>query len=494
MSSANKVGAAVAFLGLLACVLLVVGAQYAQAGLVFVATAGVSWWVRQALVPYQELSEAVDRLAGGDLSQPRLTVTWTGEAGRMATAFNQLLTQLRMLSEEATELANGFIGVRSLQDKVLQTGQLSAVDLPTNASQGDLNRSFAQLTNQLRRLTVKAHIIANDQLHNPALDEELPGELGDAFGLMIRNLRNLTGRAHEIARGDLTSSVEGNGDLTNAFNSMVTGLRQLVEEIMRSALQVASSTEEMLQVMRQHESSAHDQAERIGRAQRTVEALLVSADSIAVSAHAVFQAAEDTRDQNEQIGLRIGELNQFSARISEILKLIKTIADRSDLLALNASLEGARTGEAGKGFSLVANEMRRLAENTKESVGSIKLLVDDIQGSTRATATACHEGLTRSQDTTEAALNIKVVTREQRENTDLVNQAMEDLAGLVNHSVSGIRQVSVAASELAALSESLRELVDRFEVGEHMQNHLSISAPHYQHQALANSVGILAAK
>src|SRR5690554_4744243 len=107
MSSANKVGAAVAFLGLLACVLLVVGAQYAQAGLVFVATAGVSWWVRQALVPYQELSEAVDRLAGGDLSQPRLTVTWTGEAGRMATAFNQLLTQLRMLSEEATELANG---------------------------------------------------------------------------------------------------------------------------------------------------------------------------------------------------------------------------------------------------------------------------------------------------------------------------------------------------------------------------------------------------
>src|SRR5699024_3184527 len=148
------------------------------------------------------------------LSQPRLTVTWTGEAGRMATAWNQLLTQLRMLSEEATELANGFIGVQSLQDWVLETGQLSAVDLPTHASQGDLNRSFAELTNQLRRLTVKAHIIANDQLYNPALDEELPGELGEAFGMMVENLRTLAGRANEIARGDLTSSVEGDGDLT----------------------------------------------------------------------------------------------------------------------------------------------------------------------------------------------------------------------------------------------------------------------------------------
>jgi methyl-accepting chemotaxis protein len=466
MSSWKKIACAVGGLTGLAVAFSLWNQSYGQAVLMLCAGASVLWLVHRTLAPYQQLSDAIEKLAVGDLSQPRLTVAWTGEAGRMATAFNQLLTQLRMLSEEATELANGFIGVQSLQDRVLETGQLSAVDLPTSSSQGDLNRSFAELTNQLRRLTVKAHIIANDQLYNPALDEELPGELGDAFGMMVHNLRTLTGRANEIARGDLTSSVDGDGDLTNAFNSMVTGLRQLVEEIMRSALQVASSTEEMLQVMRQHEASAHDQAERIGRAQRTVEELLVSADSIADSAHQVFQAAEDTRDQSRHIGLRIEELNQFSSRISEILKLIKSIADRSDLLALNASLEGARTGEAGKGFALVANEMRRLAENTKESVGSIKLLVDDIQGSTKATATACREGLVRSEDTTHAALNIKVVTRDQRENTDLVNQAMEDLAGLVTHSVSGIRQVSVAASELASLSESLRELVDRFDVGE----------------------------
>jgi methyl-accepting chemotaxis protein len=411
-------------------------------------------------------AERLERLAAGDLSQPRITVNSSGDLGRMATAINQMLTQLRLLSEEATELANGYIGVQSLQDRVLKTGQLSAVDLPTSDSQGDLNRSFAELTNQLRRLTVKAHIIANDQLFNPALDEELPGELGDAFGLMVSNLRDLAGRAEQIASGDLSSSADGDGDLAGAFNEMVGGLRHLVERIMQSALQVASSTEEMLQVLHEHESSAQYQAERIRETQRTVEGLLESADSIADSAQQVFQAAEETRDQNRQIGFRIDELNQLSQRITEILELIRSIADRSDLLALNASLEGARTGEAGRGFTLVANEMRRLAENTKESVGSIKVLVDDIQHSTSATASACQEGLVRSEDTTEAALDIKVVTREQREHTDEVNRAMEELSTLVTHSVSGIRQVTVAASELATLSELLREMVERFDLGD----------------------------
>lgn len=466
MHTWKQLATAVVALTLLAVGVAVWCHAYGPAALLLVAGVMVIAYTRRVLRPFEQVTDALDRLAAGDLSQPRLTVARSGDVGRMATSINQLLTQLRLLSEEATELANGYIGVQGMQDRVLETGQLSAVDLPSSSSQGDLNRSFAELTNQLRRLTVKAHIIANDQLFNPALDEDLPGELGDAFRLMVSNLRNLAGRAEEIARGDLSSSVAGEGDLTSAFNEMVTGLRHLVEQITHSALQVATSTEEMLQVLHAHESSALHQAERIREAQRTVEELLESADAIAGRAHLVFEAAEDTRDQNRQIGFRIDELNQLSTRITEILKLIRSIADRSDLLALNASLEGARTGEAGKGFALVANEMRRLAENTKDSVGSIKVLVDDIQSSTRATASACQEGLVRSEDTTEAALDIKVVTREQREHTGEVNGAMEELASLVTHSVSGMRQVTTAASELAELSETLRELVDSFRLNE----------------------------
>lgn len=433
-----------------------------DAGAISIAGLAVVIFVYATMAPYDELVVALDRLAAGDLSQPALTVEASGSVGTMATAINQLTTQLRLLSEEAMELSEGFIGVRRLQEKVLETGQLSAVDLPTSASQGDLNRSFALLTNQMRRLTVKAYIIANDQLFNPALDEKLPGELGEAFEMMVDNLRTLAGRAERIAQGDLTSHVEGNGDLTRVFNNMIGGLRQLVEEILSSAVQVATSTEEMLHVLQAQEQSARHQAQRIRQAQLTVAGLFNSSDAIAASAQQVFKVAKETSDQTRQIGERIEDLNQHSGRIAEILHLIRDIADRSDLLALNASLEGARAGQAGMGFTLVAEEMRRLAENIMDSVGKSSSLVNDISEASNSTATACREGLIRSKETTEVAMQIKVVTQEQRENTGEVNRAMEDLSGLVTQGVAGIRQVTVAASELASLSISLREVVERF--------------------------------
>lgn len=459
---ALSVGLLVIFAGLLA----VWRGAWLEAAAILVAGVAVVMFIYVTMAPYDELVEALDRLAAGDLSQPALSVETSGSVGTMATAINQLTTQLRLLSEEAMELSEGFIGVRRLQQKVLETGQLSAVDLPTSSSQGDLNRSFAHLTNQMRRLTVKAYIIANDQLFNPALDEKLPGELGEAFGMMVSNLRTLAGRAERIAQGDLTSHVEGDGDLTNVFNNMISGLRQLVEEILNSAVQVASSTEEMLHVLKAQEQSSRHQAQRIRQTQLTVAGLFNSSDAIAASAQQVFRVAKETSDQTRQIGDRIEELNQHSGRIAEILHLIREIADRSDLLALNASLEGARAGHAGMGFSLVAEEMRRLAENIMDSVGKSTGLVHDINEASKGTATACREGVIRSEETTDVAMQIRVVTQEQRENTGEVNRAMEDLSGLVTQGVAGIRQVTVAASELARLSVSLREVVERFEVTE----------------------------
>ncbi len=464
----KKLALAIGALAGLGVLLALWNGSWLNAAAMAVAGIAVILFVRSTMEPYDELVQALERLAAGDLSQPRLTVQASGSVGTMATAINQLITQLRLLSEEAMELSEGFIGVRTLQERVLETGQLSTVDLPVSASQGDLNRSFAHLTNQMRRLTVKAYIIANDQLFNPALDEKLPGELGEAFEMMVDNLRTLAGRAERIAQGDLTSHVEGNGDLTRVFNNMIGGLRELVEEILSSAVQVATSTEEMLHVLKAQEQSARHQAQRIRQAQLTVAGLFNSSDAIAASAQQVFKVAKETSDQTRQVGERIEDLNQHSGRIAEILHLIRDIADRSDLLALNASLEGARAGQAGKGFSLVAEEMRRLAENIMDSVGKSKSLINDISEASQSTAMACREGVIRAKETTDVAMQIKVVTQEQRENTGEVNRAMEDLSGLVTQGVVGIRQVTVAASELASLSVSLREMVERFEVAQRM--------------------------
>lgn len=421
-------------------------------------------WSRSWMAPIREVTDYVERMSEGEVARNPLKVDQSGQVERLATAVNRLNTQLRGVAEEADELARGMIGIQTLADRVLDSGDLSAVDFQVRGAEGGLNHSFTMLTNQLRRVAVMSHIIANDNLQNPALDDELPGELGETYGAMVQHLRQIASNARQVSCGDLTVELEGGGDLGSSFNEMVYGLRELVEEIVQSALQISSASEEMLQVLQEQQKSARDQARRIEATKKSMHELLDSADAIARSARTVSSAAEKTRDKNKQIGQRIATLEQQSDRIREILELIRNIADRSDLLALNASLEGQRAGEAGQGFTLVAQEMRRLAENTKESVGNVKNLVAEIGESATGASKASKEGLALSEKTTNESQEINDVSRRQKEATEDVSKAMEELTTLVNHGVAGIRQVTHAASDLAQLAQRLGDLVDRFEV------------------------------
>jgi methyl-accepting chemotaxis protein len=425
---------------------------------------GLTFWSTRWLAPLDDVTEYIERMAEGEVALQPMRVRQAGQIERLATAVNRLNTQLRGVAEEADELARGMIGIQTLADRVLDSGDLSTVDFEVRGVEGGLNHSFTMLTNQLRRVAVMSHIIANDNLQNRALDDDLPGELGETYGAMVQHLRQLANNARQVSRGDLTVELEGGGDLGSSFNEMVDGLRELVEEIVQSALQISSASEEMLQVLREQQNAARDQARRIEATKKSMHELLDSADAIARSARTVSSAAEKTRDKNKQIGQRIATLEQQSDRIREILELIRNIADRSDLLALNASLEGQRAGEAGQGFTLVAHEMRRLAENTKESVGNVKSLVSEIGDSASGASEASREGLELSEKTTNESREITEVSRRQKEATEDVSEAMEELTTLVNHGVAGIRQVTHAASDLAALAERLGDLVDRFEV------------------------------
>jgi methyl-accepting chemotaxis protein len=425
-------------------------------GLVLV---GLLWGT---LGPLLQITTFVEEMAGGDLRLQRLEVNSNDEFGRLATSLNQLLTQLRGFSDEADELADGYIGVRHLEEKVMETGRLSEVDFQIDAHQGDLNRSFTALTNQLRRLTIQARIISNDQLYNEALDERLPGELGEAFGAMFENLRMVATRARAIASGDLTSYVDGEGDLHGAFNDMVTGLTELVHRIMQSALGVSSSVEQILVVLRSQESAAFEQSSHVRQTRSTMEKVLGSANRIAESAEKVSEAAERTHRNHQINAEHITELTTHIERIDEILKLIQSIADRSDLLALNASLEGGHAGAAGRGFKLIAREIRQLAENIKTAVVEIQDLLRDIRVSSRTSVETAEEGKRLSESTTKAALAIKDLTERQRGNTEEVSRAMEELAQSIHQGVHGTREVTTAVSDLASLSEQLRSMVERF--------------------------------
>ncbi|TXD35692.1 methyl-accepting chemotaxis protein [Lujinxingia vulgaris] len=463
----KKVGIYIATLTLIGVGVLAFHGHIFTAALLLVAGVATIGFTRQSLAPLSDITAVVESIAEGNLRSAHLNADPHSEVGRLAGATNRMLDELNAISRHADELAAGRIGVIEHEAMLLRSGKLSDVDLPLPRGAGKLGRSFHSLTNQMRRLTVQARVISRDHLTSPLLDERVPGELGEAFGAMVKNLRQLSERARQIAEGDLTTTTaESEGDLSSAFNQMVLSLNELVREIVSTALNVSTAAEEILVVLRDQELAASHQASSVEETQRTMETLLSSARKIAESAQTVFKSAEKTQANNRTVGERIGELKSHTVRITEILEVIKAIADRSDLLALNASLEGMRAGEAGKGFALVAAEMRRLAENIKESVSDIKLLVSDIRESSLASVMATEEGSRLSERTTETSLKISLITQQQQSGTEQVTQSMDELSHLINQGVAGTRQVTTAARELHNASESLRHIVEKFRVME----------------------------
>ncbi|TXD41713.1 methyl-accepting chemotaxis protein [Lujinxingia vulgaris] len=471
----KKVGIYIATLTLIGVGVLAFHGHIFTAALLLLAGVATVGFTRQSLAPLGDITAVVESIAEGNLRSAHLRADPHSEVGRLAGATNRMLDELNAISRHADELAAGRIGVIEHEAMLLRSGKLSDVDLPLPRGAGKLGRSFHSLTNQMRRLTVQARVISRDQLTSPLLDERVPGELGEAFGAMVKNLRQLSERARQIAEGDLsTTTAESEGDLSSAFNQMVLSLNELVREIVSTALNVSTAAEEILVVLRDQELAASHQASSVEETQRTMETLLSSARKIAESAQTVFKSAEKTQANNRTVGERIGELKSHTVRITEILEVIKAIADRSDLLALNASLEGMRAGEAGKGFALVAAEMRRLAENIKESVSDIKLLVSDIRESSLASVMATEEGSRLSERTTETSLKISLITQQQQSGTEQVTQSMDELSHLINQGVAGTRQVTTAAQELHNASESLRHIVEKFRV---MESDAASSSP-----------------
>jgi methyl-accepting chemotaxis protein len=199
---------------------------------------------------------------------------------------------------------------------------------------------------------------------------------------------------------------------------------------------------------------------------RTMESLLAAATHVTDSTTGVLTKAEGTRETTTRTAERIAELAAHAGRIGEILDVIREIADRSDLLALNASLEGTRAGDAGRGFALVAGEMRKLAERVTASVHDIKDLVGDVRASVSATAIAIEESSKLADGTTESARQINLVTQQQRSGTEQAGHSMRDVASMVTQSLAATQQIRSLAEDLKAQADNLTALVARFRLAE----------------------------
>jgi methyl-accepting chemotaxis protein len=362
--------------------------------------------------------------------------------------------------------------------------------------------------------------LADQAVRDTLLSIALMGGMVLAFGLVAAwlggsaiadPLRDLAHEASRIAAGDLREPrlVPAEDELwtvSSAFARMQSQVTGVLSELQRAGLRISTTTEELLATTSRSQAGANEQASSVHETSATTEELARVARQIAENAESVAKTAEKTlaaaqggqahsktfigsmgkmRQDNRAVADSVLALNQRVGQIGRIVEFINGIADKADLLALNAELEGTKAGEIGRGFSLVAGEMRRLAENVMRSTREIEQLIDEIRGATKAAVGATEAGVratesgaalaqqvseqlerivTLARETSQAASTISQATQQQQTSSGQLAEAMSRVLAVTDQTASSTRQVADSTTDLASLARELKTVVERFKV------------------------------
>jgi methyl-accepting chemotaxis protein len=363
------------------------------------------------------------------------------------------------------------------------------------------------IVNPLTEMTSAAHRISEGDLTaeiNHVSRDEVGG-LADSFRRMQGSLRDLSADAQRVAGGDLTRSPRGGGELGESFTRMVESLSALLREIQEAGTQVRGNSSKILGNLQRNAEASREETVAADRVQESVEQLSASARGIATSATEVERTAGDAARVASQgtasvgaalegmfkIRERVAEITQKTLvlgekcrRIGEVLKIIRDVAGEIHMLALNAAIESAASaGEQGKRFAVVAAEVRRLAERTRQSAEEIRAILTEIQEAAEATVEAAQQGareveagstvatgarsaledvITRIHKTAEVARDISRSTQDQRQASEAVVASMRDISRAVRRMAEGSEESSKAVRELAEIAERFGDLVGTF--------------------------------
>jgi methyl-accepting chemotaxis protein len=350
------------------------------------------------------------------------------------------------------------------------------VFIPANRSVvGAIARQLDELRHATQQVLTAGNIRGIKRFQPPSNDEV--GRLVIDFNGLLDVLDELAEAAHAVAKGDLTVEFERPGELHDAFRGMLAQLHGIVTQIRSTALELASAASEIHAVSQEQERVVDAQSRGIGEVGSTVELLANAAEDIARTSTQVLANAEQTLSNTDTTVARIGELNAQVGRITQLLEVIGEVADRSDLLALNGSLEATRAGEAGRGFALVAGEMRRLAERVAGSVADVRGRMSSISGAGTSTVMASAQSRDLAERTAAAARQISSVTVTQHHDTQRVSASVREVVQSVAASAIATSQTRAAAEGLRLQADELERLTGKFQISPKATSRSSHAAP-----------------
>lgn len=364
----------------------------------------------------------------------------------------------------------------------------------------------------LRELTHVAERITVGDLDVTVPSDDRSDEVGvlaRSFGRMTRSMRAMAGAAQKIADGDLRSQVQpqsADDILGNAFARMSEDLRAQIRQLVEGAVLLGSSASQIVASTSQLAASATESAAAVSETTTTVEEVRQtaqvasdkarqvsdSAQKAASSAQGGRRSAEDVgagmkriREQMEAIAASMARLSEQSQAIGQIIATVEDLSVQSNLLAVNAAIEAAKAGEHGKGFGVVAQEVKSLAEQSRQATNQVRTILSDIQKATTTAVMATEQGSKAvesgarqtevaagaieamagsAHEAAQAATQIAASSQQQLVGVDQVAGAMESIRQASTQNVASAKQLEGAARNLNDLGQRLKLMVERYQV------------------------------
>jgi len=328
---------------------------------------------------------------------------------------------------------------------------------------------------------------------------------------IVNPLDKINAMLSVIASGDLTQKLQDHskdefGELSRNINKVNQSLQTLIQGIISRSTQLAAASEETSAITMQTTQAIREQKSQVTQAATATTEMSSTAQGVLQSSNDALAEIKNADKEAERVkgislenkatiiqlsrevdqaSVVINKLHKDSASIGSILDVIRGIAEQTNLLALNAAIEAARAGEQGRGFAVVADEVRSLASKTQASTQEIQAMIQALQSGAHAAVEAMNKGKKQAEDCvakTELATSaldsithavhlahdmseqISTAAREQNQVSAEISGLLESIVAIAEQTASGAEQTSESSHEVAKLADELRRSVDQFKV------------------------------